>query len=75
LTRAFLPDDREAGEKYLGKVIEEAPLQASYPGCFGDSPRYREAYTLLLELNEPEVVQEDDTNQTESPRTSPEPTP
>ena len=26
LARAFLPDDREAGERYLGKVIEAAPL-------------------------------------------------
>ncbi|NRB74178.1 MAG: hypothetical protein HRU46_07465 [Verrucomicrobiales bacterium] len=60
LARVLQPDDAERSKRHTLDAL-------------ADSPRYREAYTLLLELNEPEVVEEDDPTQTESPRTSPSP--
>ena len=60
LARVLQPDDAERSKRHTLDAL-------------ADSPRYREAYTLLLELNEPEGVEEDDPTQTESPRTSPSP--
>ena len=61
MARVLQPDDQDRSKRHVLDAL-------------ADSPRYREAYSLLLELNAPKLS-EPDAKEGEAPDTAPAPTP